>query len=221
VIEATRKCQTWAPCRSHRAHPCLSAQYQFYYPNVSLILSLLHARICATPTHRPTLPTSKYWFPVLPLRPGVLRAPCLASFAEFAAAAMLRGNRFHLSSSSSSSSVCEKGAVSDALRVISKRAFAPSGCVNVEVRLRRSLYSTGDATARVGLVNVGGIAIGNGRLRFRIACSLSLSRDDFQAGGLLFLAESFVDLQPQQGLAPTWQSAGTCAQTPTFTSFWE
>jgi hypothetical protein len=32
----------------------------------------------------------------------------------------------------------------------------------------------------------------------------------------LFLAESFVDFQPQQGLAPTWESAGTCAPSPTF-----
>lgn len=42
------------------------------------------------PVFLPTLPTSKYWLPVLPLRPGVLREPFLASFCWFAAA-MLRG----------------------------------------------------------------------------------------------------------------------------------
>ena len=86
----------------------------------------------------------------------------------------------HLSSSSSWSSVCEKGAVSDALRVVSKRAFAPSGCIDVEVQLGRCVYrpgSPGNATARVRWVAgrwcraiMGGFGSG---LR---------SRDDFQSG---------------------------------------
>ena len=70
-----------------------------------------------------------------------------------------------------------KGAVSDARRVVSKRAFAPSACINVEVQLGRWVYNGGDATARDRWVQVGGIAIDNWRLRFRIA----RSRDDFQA----------------------------------------
>jgi hypothetical protein len=61
--------------------------------------------IRANPTHRPTLPTSKYWLPVLPRRPGVLRPMLfLASFVEVAAA-MLRGMRFSFSGSSVSNYV--------------------------------------------------------------------------------------------------------------------
>jgi hypothetical protein len=108
---------------------------------------------------------------------------------------MLRGNQFHLSSSSSSSSVCEKGAVSDALRVVSKRAFAPSGCINVEAGLRRSVYSAGDATARVGWVQVGCVAMMGG-----FGSGLLLSRDDFQAGvaGCCFLPRALLICSPNK-----------------------
>jgi hypothetical protein len=94
---AMRRCQPWAPYHAHRVHPCRSTQYRFCYRVVSIVDT---AHVCANPTHRPTLPTSKYWLPVLPRRPGVLRPILfLASFVEVAAA-MLRGMQFSFSGSS-------------------------------------------------------------------------------------------------------------------------
>lgn len=75
------------PCSSRtpvsmRTIPVLLPQHQ----HQSLV-----SHFCADPTHRPTLPTSKYWFPVRPRRPGVLRPRLFLASCDELAADMLRG----------------------------------------------------------------------------------------------------------------------------------
>ena len=162
VSKATRKCRPWAPCRAHRAHPCLSTQYQFYYPNVSLVLPIslsAHLRNSfnspADLAHVEVLisrPSPAPWRVARTL-PSIFRRACSSSH--------IARSQFSLSIQFVGQCV-RKGAVSDARRVMSKRAVAPSGFINAGVQLRRSVYSAGDANARVGWMQVGGVAIMGG-----------------------------------------------------------
>jgi hypothetical protein len=112
---------------STRIMPVLLSRYQYHSSRI---------HFCANQTHRPTLPTSKYWLPVLPRRPGVFRPTLfLASFVELAAD-MLRGKRFSFSRSRLPTCVCVCVCVCVCLCVcISKagRCCARARCVQVSV----------------------------------------------------------------------------------------